>query len=458
MRWLVALLASAAIACSHRPARFADRPAVTELGDDRPIALPKAIDWIEPVHLSELYLKRPLLELLDAERIPYARDVNALDEVPRSSFWDPPPLEPPSAFERAYARPALGEISIEDPPHLPGTRSAAAVIASRLVRAVGYKTPELRWSSERSAAALWPPGIELGPTDPIETRSDDPNDQIAHRDRRTLRALGVLAAWIDLPDLGPSHVVDVYVGAPPRGHVQHFVVGLDQALGVAALGAGGSDETAAGVVRGSLLENLYTLGLKRPKPRVASQRSLRALSPSVGPEFRLAHPWAPADRLLPSDGYWMAKRIARIPGPLLKQSVLAARLDPALSRHLVDALEARRAQLIGRWLDTVTPLELVRCESDRLVLVDEAIRLRFTNDAGTRYRVAFIDDQAAAIGRAVTVRPASGQLELALPLAALARDYFVVRITGVRAGRPLPRPCEVHISTRAGPHVVGVRH
>jgi hypothetical protein len=459
MRQLIFAIALAATACgSYRPARFADRAAVTRLGDDRPIALPSSSVWIEPVHLSELYLKRPLLNVLDAERFPYARDVNALDEVPSSSFWDPPPLEP-SGFERAYAGSALGEVLIEDPRHQPGTRSAAAVIASRLVRAVGYRTPAVTRVSARVAAMHWPPGIELGPTDPTGTRSDDPNDRIAHRDRRTLRALGLLAAWLDLRDLGPKRVVDVYVGAAPRGHVQHFLLGLDGSLGAAWFSSGGRDDSAVGVVRGGTLENLVTLGLGRLKKTPApSEPSLRALSPTLNPDFQLAHPWHPSERLLPSDGYWMSKRIARIPRAFLQRSVLAAKLDPAVSQHLVDALESRRSALVAGWLGAVTPLELVACESRKLWLADEAIRLGFASDSAVHYRVAFIDDHGQTLAPTVVVRPESGRLQIELPERALARDYFVVRVIGIVGRKPAPRAFEAHLSTRGRPHVVGIRH
>ena len=62
-------------------------------------------------------------------------------------------------------------------------------------------------------------------------RGDDPNDLIDHEDRRAFRALKVVASWLELDGLGPAKTLDRYVGAPKEGHVVHYVVGLDDALG-----------------------------------------------------------------------------------------------------------------------------------------------------------------------------------------------------------------------------------
>ncbi|MCE7894052.1 MAG: hypothetical protein DYH12_30865, partial [Sorangiineae bacterium PRO1] len=84
-RWL--LFCFALGGCSYQPARFRDRPPVTDARDDRPIAIPRSNAFIEAFYLSDVFLRRPVVDALDAERFPYARDVNALDEVPRSSWF-----------------------------------------------------------------------------------------------------------------------------------------------------------------------------------------------------------------------------------------------------------------------------------------------------------------------------------------------------------------------------------
>src|SRR5262249_38994844 len=83
------VVASTVCGCSYRPARFVDRPPVTEVKDDAPVPVPRRWSTIEPLVMAELYVWRPLGSALDTERYPDARDVNAMDEVPRSSWFSP---------------------------------------------------------------------------------------------------------------------------------------------------------------------------------------------------------------------------------------------------------------------------------------------------------------------------------------------------------------------------------
>ena len=446
-RTSIALALLSALSCNERPARYADRPPVTEIVDRQPVPLPGRTPLIEAVYLSETYLRRPLVGVLDAERVPRAGDVNSLDEVPPSSWWDPRPEDTGAIRVRLH----------HDPKGYPNTETAALVIASRLVRKVGYRTPEARRVSKTTAEVRWPIGFDLGPTPMSGVRPDDPNDRIPHRDRRTLRALSVLAAWLEIRDLGPERLIDVYMGLPGEGHVQHLVVGLHSALGAAELGPASARRTAAGIVRGSALDNLITLGLARP-PTGSTARSLSVLSRTVDPERSLDRPWEPADRMGPDDGYWIAKRIAAISPEEIAVAVGSAALDPHTHAHVVGALESRRRILIAYWLAQVTPLELASLEGDLLVLSDRAIELGYATDGATRYAVRFLNENGEAIRADTMSRADGGELELRLPREALDLPYFLLRVTGFRDGKELPRPFEAHVSTRGEPHVVGIRH
>lgn len=477
-------------ACGARPARFADRPPAKAVADDRPVPLPRRTPFVEAFHVSDVYLRRPLVDALNAERFPYAKDVNALDEVPRSSWFSPVALEP-QAFVREYAAegppvPPLrfeqreeGWITIDsqgktyalggDVDSLPATTTAALVIGSRLVRALGYRTPET-WLFDRDKVGLepgkgppgaritatrWPVGIELGPTDMTYPRLDDPNDRVSHRDRRTLRALGIVAAWLDLGELGPRRLVDVYVGRPGRGHVQHYVVGLEEALGAGRLGTPKPKISAVGTVRGRPFHNLWTLGLWRPNGGARPKaKSLLVLSPKLEPGAALAEPFEPVDRLLPSDGYWAAKQLARIPSELIASVVADARIpDPAVARHVIAALEARRRTLVAHWFGKVTPCEVEGISGRTLLLSDE----ERPRDAAMRlYRVELVGDEGDALSPPFWVSGAEGEVRIELP--ELERDYVVVRVRRERANI-LSRPMEAHLVQDDGTaRLVGVRH
>ena len=261
--------------CTYRPARFADRPPITRVGDEAPIPVPRPVYVPEPVYLSEVYLHRPLRAAFDISTIPRAGDVNSVDEVPKSTWFEPRPtdlgtiargpdsegaprapftvLDEPTmsaggGFSVTDSRGIRFEIFV-DPPDRPEMRTGAYAIASHLFWALGYSTPPVLivqakledfWKTHgaaidfeaalrsgpapkggvyRVAAVRWPRGQYLGQTGEHGPRGDDPNDLVPHRDRRTLRALRVFAAWTKLSSLGPSKTADVYEGPPGEGFV-----------------------------------------------------------------------------------------------------------------------------------------------------------------------------------------------------------------------------------------------
>ena len=109
-RTLALPLLAACVGCAAHPARFADAPPVTRVLDDEPIPLPQRTSSIDPIYRAEVYVRRPVVQALDARRIGHAQDINALDEVPRSSWFAPVPLDA-ARFPRAYAP--------DGPPRLP---------------------------------------------------------------------------------------------------------------------------------------------------------------------------------------------------------------------------------------------------------------------------------------------------------------------------------------------------
>lgn len=516
---LAAVLAGSG--CRHRPARFADAPPVVDAGDRAPIPVPETSDVLEAVYLSDVYVRRTLVDALDPTRPPAARDVNAVDEVPRSSWLDPPhggqvafdtadgppvpplrihrtqPAREPSDLPVLAVRDARG-LAYElrfDPPDRPAMRTGAAVAASRLVRLLGYRVPEVTLVSVREgdfaakpplrandalAAALtagsgalravavrWPIGIDLGPTSPSASRPDDPNDRVPHPDRRTLRALGIIGAWLAIGRFDGRMLRDAYVGPPGRGHVRHYLAGLDGALGaddvVRARRASPSDEDDDGDDV-SPWRRFYTLGLYRPPKRIPTQTehpALGAIDERVDPaDHKLRVPFEPLDRARPDDVYWAAKRIASIGADAIASAVAAAELgDAVASARLVAILRARRQALVAHGFAGVTPLEAPRLEAGALILRDAAAGLGIARVAAARHEATWVDEEGRTVATAaVTTR--GDAVRVAIPQGLLdARDYAIARIVAVRAEGPAPRACEVHVTGSASrPRIVALRH
>jgi hypothetical protein len=350
-------------------------------------------------------------------------------------------------------------------------RTAAAAIASRLIHALGYRTPEVYVirgeRGERLAATRWPLGVDLGPTPIAQRRDDDPNDHLPHLERRSLRALKLVTAWLSMSRMPPRVLRDAYVGEPGRGHVQHFLVGLDGALGVddyldAVAFAQDPDREDD-----NIFFKAFSLGLS-PKPpgHLPATRW-----PSVGllgdtlkvVDFSPSPPFEPIDRLQPGDAYWAAKIVAAVPYAVVGEAIAAGELAPAVGRWLHGRLHARRAAVIAWGYDRTSPCELLALEERKghreLVIADLAIASHFVPEAQRSYLVRFVDDEGTEIAERLDL-PARGDItRLALPAELARHRYVVALVQARRLGILLSRPFAIHlIHDSEATRVVGLRH
>ncbi|MBI5533072.1 MAG: hypothetical protein HY898_10170 [Deltaproteobacteria bacterium] len=499
-------------ACGYRPVRFVDAPPVSHADDESPVPMPKP-DPLEPkAYLADVYLRRPIMDALDAARIPDAGDVNSIDEVPGSSWFvadragrsrlsdyavDGPPRSP----LRVTGGLGADTLSIADARGLPyrmradvvgrpEMRTAADAIASRLLWAIGYITPEVhvvhirsedfpadrgqvehwlqvhdpRQSSHRMAATRWPIGTDLGAASATFTRADDPNDQVPHVDRRTLRGLRVLGAWLDFKTMGPQKTLDAYVGAPGCGHVVHYLAGFEDTLG--------ADKVSSKVAKGALhpdcggnpFLNLVTLGLQPDPPPSAMERKYHAIGSfeeEVHPERYRPElpPYEPLDHTLPSDGFWASRRMMGLGEEQIRWAVEGGGFTQrGTAAHLVHVLEVRRRAVAAWWTAQVSPLVLEGVEGLRLQLHDYALVWGLAAAGTTSYRAEFLDARGAESGASVRLEPRTACWEMELPQGALA-PYLIVRITALRGAFPKPRPAQFHLMIANGnARLVGVRH
>ena len=190
---------------------------VLVIHDDAPIPLPSRQGFDEREHLSDVYLRRPLFDVVRPLDFPTGGDVNALDEVPPSTWYDPeltkrapsgnvyaePPKFPLIALDESPATSpdalVVGDANgvryelLTDAPDKPGLLTGAEVLGSLLLRSLGLRAPRswivgvpestlnsngplakarldtwlkrkaaLVEGSRRTSATLWPPGIDVG--------------------------------------------------------------------------------------------------------------------------------------------------------------------------------------------------------------------------------------------------------------------------------------------------------
>ncbi|MGH9337823.1 MAG: hypothetical protein ACRD21_29065, partial [Vicinamibacteria bacterium] len=161
-----------------------------------------------------------------------------------------------------------------DPVEVPEIASAAEVIATKIFYALGYHVPEnyvvrihpdnfdIEPGTEvedsygdrstltlfrlrrmlrnvprgedgtiRVTASEYLPGAPLGPFRYYGTRTDDPNDIIPHEDRRELRGLRLLAAWLNHDDTRAQNTQDSWVEENGKRHVRHFLLDFGSTFG-----------------------------------------------------------------------------------------------------------------------------------------------------------------------------------------------------------------------------------
>jgi hypothetical protein len=504
-------VAMSPVACSYRPARFAADPAVTAVSDTAPIPVPRKLDPLKEVYYTDAYVRRPIVLAMDPETPIESGDVNSLDEVPRSSWFDPPdtrPDGPPVApltplGEAESGQPGLAVSDARglryelrrDTKERPELVSASAAVASRLLGAIGYRTPEvhvvtvavadLKEVNDKPArlavtalfrdgsaptgeryrvrATRWPVGIDLGPTPVAGVRPEDPNDHVPHAERRTLRSLGLALYWMGLRRLPPFALRDVYVGDAGKGHLEHYVVAMDDAFGADAVGR--EAEARLGGAGKYLDENaltaLLTLGLRRRRAPPVQTRwlALGEFQDVDPPEtFTTSPPYEPADRLRPADAYWMGKRLAAVPAATINAALTAAHFsDPSARARAAEVMETRRARAIAWAFAQVTPADVERVEPARLMLRDQANSRKLRGLSSESYAVTFLDDHGNVVAPPIVVKVPDAAVSIPLPPG--VPDYLVVRATAIHESGKAPRAVEVHVLKEvSGIRVVGVVH
>ncbi len=535
-------------ACSYRPARFADALPVTEVADDEAIDMPQRLEVNDVVEFSDLFVGRPLVEGMRVTRPPPPADINALDEVPRSSWFSPLDAEIDArSFEGAYAvdgapvppfrvllerapsgdngdtkKGGMGIPVVDalghrfelrrDPKERVEVRTAAAAITARLVRALGYLTPEVYVSDAdetdfsttpgepfgqsiltgtepagpevrgrtlqkmlddwfecapsnkqgnfRFSATRWPPAadVDVGRTPVAGTRGDDPNDRVPHENRRTLRALKLVGAWLGMTRFTPHDLRDVYMGPSGEGHLVHFMVGFDKSLGTEAIIGKRPEQKNEMILLGSL-------GFA-PDPNIPPTQSkyqaLGAIGEEVNPkEYGPGLPFPPMDATDGADAYWMAKRIASVSEEMVLAAVRAGKVTNGTARKLLFELVLARQRRVVEWgYSRTTPCDYERMDEHGIVVFDRAVGAGFTKGKHVEYVVTYLDAEGEPSHPGAVLGPEGPRFAIPLPRGAFAKGgYAVVRLHSEVAGVPAPRDLELHVvRDKQGTRVIGVRH
>jgi hypothetical protein len=458
---------------------------------DDPVAkwpAPRNTTTVQPRRINEYYdffqniMFRPG-ELAEKAGSPIpARAVNTMGEVPDSEWYTnrhysrrmtsdelmrgPGNAEPPStkghwrvvSAKNEGITPGFTIVDAEgrryllkfDPPANPDMASAADVISSKFLYALGYNVPEnyiVRFRPEqlsidsstkytdhygrrramtekdlrevtariamsdsgeiRALASRFIPGAPVGPFRYNGTRSDDPNDTVPHEHRRDLRGLRVFASWLGHDDSKSLNTLDTLVKENGVQYVKHYLIDFGASLGSASYGPNSPRSGSDYLFQwGPAAKQFMSFGFAVPKWARGKYPEI----PSVGAfEYEVfdAERWVPEypnsafSNMDADDAFWAARQVMAFTDEDIRTIVTTGEYtDKRAEEWVIRCLIERRNKIGRAFLTHSLPLDRFTIREHRLQFEDLATKhfggekhynvrwFRFDNMTGARTEIA----------------------------------------------------------------------
>ena len=242
----------------------------------------------------------------------------------------------------------------------------------------------------RMQASAWLPGYLLGPFRYEGTRCDDPNDTIAHDERRDLRGGRVLAAWLNHFDAREQNSMDSWFAARPGppdaspGYVRHYYIDTSDCFGSEWAWDSVSRRLGRSYILdwGDLAFDFVTLGIpSRPWDRARRRPGFELFGYFTAEDFdpdawKNEYPNAAFSNATERDNAWMARILSRFERAELRDLVELGRFTkPEHAAYLADVLEGRLQRILERYFARLSPISDLRVtEADQLCGIDLARR------------------------------------------------------------------------------------
>jgi hypothetical protein len=304
-----------------------------------------------------------------------------------------------------------------------------------------------RDGSYRVVASKALPGRPIGRIQIYGTQPDDPNDLVAHENRRELRGYGVVAAWLNHWDAKAINTLDTLVSVDGRSIVRHHLIDFGSALGSGGLGPGeywAGDEYA--VEPGLMAKRAATFGFSLPKWRTEPYYESRTVGrlPAENSAFDpdLWRPRIPNRAFLSAradDRFWAARKIVAMRADLIRAAVATGQFgDPEGEAFLVKALVERRDAIARAYLTTVNPIADPVLDYDGvLTFVNVAVEADVARAPGG-YRAVWstFDNASGATERLAETSGPTTLLQAPDNLPATDRSFIKVELSAVGGADP----------------------
>jgi hypothetical protein len=281
----------------------------------------------------------------------------------------------------------------------------------------------------RMVASKWLPGRTLGPFTYDGTRKDDPNDVVAHEDRRDLRGARVLAAWLNHFDSREQNSMDTWMAFDAKnadsapGHIRHWYIDLGDCFG----SQWAEDQISRRLGFSYYLdlqhvgEDFITAGaIVRPWERAVRKGtfgyfSVRDFEPDV---WKGGYPNPAFVRMREHDGAWATRKIARFRDDLVAAAVRVGKYtDPVDTEYLTKTLVQRRDIILRRYFANLSPVGEMKLAADgQLCGTDLARYSAVFDDARFRYAAkVYTGGSFAAAGEAPVRAERDGAVCVSVP-------------------------------------------
>jgi hypothetical protein len=197
------------------------------------------------------------------------------------------------------------------------------------------------------------------------TRPDDPNDLIAHEDRRELRGYGVFAAWLNHVDAKAINSLDMLITKDGRSFVRHNLIDFGSTLGSGGVGPADYWEGEQYLVEpASIGRQMIGFGFSYPTWHTTPFYEANAVGrlPMHNASFN-ANAWKPRVpnqaflHAREDDKFWAAQKLIALKTDLLEAAVRAGDFgDANAERFLVQALAERRDAIARAYLTAINPI------------------------------------------------------------------------------------------------------
>ncbi len=230
------------------------------------------------------------------------------------------------------------------------------------IQAILERVPHRPDGTIRAVASKFLPGIPKGPFLYEGKRPDDSNDRIRHENRRELRGLGVIAAFLNHTDTKAANALDMY--DPETRYITHYLIDFSSTLGAdnadPQLFRYGNEYFLdfATVGRSTVSLGAYVKPWEVPLPMAY---------PSVGyfnAEYFDPSRWRPTFpnpaflRMTLRDAYWATKIVTAFSDEDIETIVHTGQFtDPRAERYVSSILKKRRDKLGTYYFNLINPLD-----------------------------------------------------------------------------------------------------